>query len=141
MSNFTINHLKDIKPIMEELGVPISVNQVEYHPGLNQQALLDHCKNEGILLTAYSPIARGELDAEVLEEIGSKHGKSSVQVALRWLTQKGIIVIPKSSSEEHAKANMEIFNFKLEDEDIEKIDAIGDDQRLINPQGMADFDY
>ena len=142
VSNFTINHLKDIKRIMEELGVPISVNQVEYHPGLDQKELLRYCEEQGIALTAYSPIARGKATkSETLGLIGKEHGKSAAQVALRWLVQKGIVVIPKASSKEHVEQNMAIFDFKLKEEEMASIDAMGGDQRLIDPPLIGDFSY
>ena len=142
VSNFTIHHLQDIKPIMEDLGVPISVNQVEYHPGLNQQALLNYCSEEGITLTAYSPIARGRaVKNDALEMIGQQHDKSAAQVALRWLVQKGIVIIPKTSSKEHAAENMAIFDFTLSKEEMEQIDALGSKERLINPPLIGDFNY
>lgn len=140
VSNFTVNHLKEVLPIVKELGIKIDVNQVEFHVFLYQKELLEFCKNEGIVLTAYSPLARGEvLGNEVLKKIGEKYDKTESQVALRWLIEKGLIVIPKASSEEHLKDNFDI-DFSLDEEDIEKIDNLNQDKRMVNPS-FSEFDY
>lgn len=137
VSNFTIKHLKEALAAAQEVGVTINVNQVEYHPGLNQQELLDYCKNNDIVITAYSPLARGKLSRK-LKEIGKKYDKSDAQVALRWIIQKGIVAIPKASSIEHQEENMNIWDFSLADEEMEQIDALGDNDRLISPR-FAEF--
>jgi diketogulonate reductase-like aldo/keto reductase len=105
--------------------VPVEVNQVEYHPYLNQQKLLDTCKQSNVVLTAYAPLAKGRaVDDQLLAETGRVHGKSAAQTALRWLVQKGISVIPKASSEAHLRANMDIFDWSLTDEEMARIDAL-----------------
>lgn len=135
VSNYTIERLETELPIAKDMGLVISANQVEYHPGLNQEDLLDYCVNKDIALVAYSPLGRGDILAEsVLGEIGQKYSKTKVQVSLRWLTQKGIVAIPKSSSKQHLKENLDIFDFSLTDEEIEIIDDLGNSQRLINPE-------
>ena len=131
VSNFTINHLKKAMEVSE---VPITVNQVEYHPYLNQEELLNFCKKNNIILTAYSPLARGEVFKDnLLKEIAEKYNKSAAQVTLRWLIQKGIVVIPKSKNEKKIKENKEIFDFKLKREDVDKINNIKIKKRLVNP--------
>ena len=141
VSNFTIHHLKDTFKITKELGLPVSVNQVEFHPMLYQKELLDFCKENNIVITSYSPLARGKVFEEpILNNIAKKYNKTAGQIALRWLLEKGTIVIPKASSETHLKENLEILNFKLNQDDIKKIDSIKEKQRLINPD-FAEFDY
>ncbi len=138
VSNFTINHVKDALKATE---LPVGVNQVEFHPFLYQEDLLEFCDDNDIKLTAYSPIARGKvLKSDVLNEIGENHGKTAAQVSLRWLLQHGMIAIPKSSSEEHLRENLDVFDFHLSDGEVEKIDNLNREERLINP-GFADFDY
>ena len=136
ISNFTIPLIKEA---LRATNTPITVNQVEYHPYLNQEELLKFCKQNNIVITAYSPLARGKvLDDLLLNEIAKAHKKTVSQIALRWLLQKGIIVIPKASSEAHLKENLDIFNFELSREEIELIDSIKKKQRLVNPS-FAEF--
>lgn len=137
VSNFTIARLRRA---IAATDLPITVNQVEYHPYLNQEALLDFCQRNQIALTAYSPIAKGRVMSNpLLTEIGKRHSKSAVQVSLRWMIQKDIIVIPKASSEGHMAANMSIFDWMLSEDEMERIDAIPERVRLIDP-GWANFD-
>ena len=140
VSNFTINHLKDTLVITEELDLPISVNQVEFHPLLYQEELLDFCKEKNIIITAYSPLAQGEIfKNQTLKEIANKYNKTAGQIALKWLLEKNIIVIPKTSSASHLQENLNL-NFELAKEDIEKIDKLNKNQRIVDP-GFAEFDY
>lgn len=134
VSNFTTAHLEEALRIAKRLDLPISANQVECHPGLNQQDLLDYCKDKRIQVIAYSPIARGKVNkSDVLRKMAAEKGKTPAQVALRWAIDKGMAVIPKATSIDHLEENLAIFDFELSRQDIEKIDSIGDDQRLIDP--------
>lgn len=136
VSNFTIQHLEEAKKHSRK----IAVNQVEYHPYLNQQELLEYCHKQKIKVTAYSPLGRGKiLHDKTLTTIAHAHQKSSAQVCLRWLLQKGMVVIPKASSEHHLKTNMEIFDFSLTEKETQLINTIAANERLVNP-GFAEFD-
>ena len=131
ISNFYGRRLEEALDASE---IPLVVNQVEFHPHLYQKELLKYCGMKNVLLTAYSPLARGKiLDDEVLSEIGRRHGKSVPQVSLRWLVQHGITVIPKSSSERHLRENTDIFSWKLTKKEMDDIDSIKTADRLINP--------
>lgn len=135
VSNFTINHLKEAI----DTGIQFSVNQVEFHPTLNQKELLDFCKQNNIILTAYSPIGRGEdLQHPVIQKLAEKYEKSPSQVILNWEMQKGIVVIPKSGNPEHIADNFKSLNWNLTSEDIERIDRIDEKNRIVNP-GFAEF--
>lgn len=137
VSNFTVRHLKEA---LEVTQVPIANNQVEFHPFLYQKELLDFCTENGIIVTAYSPLGRGDiLDDRVIGELAKKHEKNPAQIILKWLIEKGIIVIPKSSSREHLRSNMEIFDFELEKEDMKRIDSLNKRHRYLNPS-FAEFD-
>ena len=104
ISNFNIGRVKEAK---EKSEIPVSVNQVKYHPYLNQESLLEECRKNKIALTAYSPLARGKIaNDKTLKDIAEKHNKTVSQISLRWLLQKNIIVIPKASSEKHLRENM-----------------------------------
>ncbi len=140
VSNFTITHLKKAIAIGKELDLKISANQVEFHPGLYQKELLEFCKDNDIVLTAYSPLTRGDVsENETMKEIAEKYNKTPAQVALRWMTEKDVVVIPKASSEGHIKENIDIEDFTLDDEDAKRIDDMGSDNRLIVPP-FAEFD-
>lgn len=129
VSNFTVGHLEQA---MAASPVPILANQVEFHPFLYQRELLDFCKRQGIVLTAYSPLARGLVNEnETIRKIGQKHGKTAGQISLRWCHEKGCIVIPKASSEAHLLENLAIFDFELDAEDHRQLDNLPQ-QRLIN---------
>ncbi|MBI4159501.1 aldo/keto reductase [Candidatus Woesearchaeota archaeon] len=130
ISNFSIRLMKEA---IEKSEIPISVNQVEYHPYLNQEALLESCKEENVVLTAYSPLARGDiLDDKLLKEITKKYNRTISQLVLRWLVQKRTVVIPKASSEAHIKENMDIFSWKISEEDMNKISSIDKRERVVN---------
>lgn len=110
-------------------------NQVEYHPFLGQDDVLALCRQHDLLLTAYSPIAQGKaLDNKTLQEIGEAHGKSPVQVTLRWLIQQdNVAAIPRTSSAEHRAANFDIFDFALSDDEMDRISNLARGKRLVDP--------
>lgn len=140
VSNFTIRHLKQALSICQSISLPITVNQVEFHPFLYQEALLNFCKENKIYLTAYRPIARGMVnDNVIIRKIAEKFKKTPTQITLKWLIQQEIIAIPKSSSEEHLRENFDIFDFELENSDIEAIKKVNQNKRLVNTE-IADFD-
>ncbi len=130
VSNFAISHLEEALKVSQ---IPIVVNQVEFHPYLYQKELLDYCTKNGIIITAYSPLSRGKVFSEKkMTEISKKYNKTPGQITLKWMVEKNIVVIPKASSLKHLKSNMEIFDFKLtENEDI-MIEALNKNSRMIN---------
>ncbi len=136
ISNATIAHLREII----KQGIQIAVNQVEFHPFLNQSKLLEFCTDHQLAVTAYSPIVQGAVANELtLIEIGKKHKKTPAQVSLRWLIQKGLIVIPKASSEAHLKENIEVFDFDLTREEMQQIEKISTTHRVVFPE-FHEFD-
>lgn len=139
VSNFPVHMVQ--KALQQ--GANIVTNQVEYHPLIDQEKLYDFLNSEDISLTAYSPIAQGEvIGNETLKAIAAKHGKTEVQVTLRWLIQQeGIAAIPRSSKVEHIEANLQIFDFKLEQEDVEQINKLrSQNKRVVNPAFAPDWD-
>ncbi|MGC8777629.1 MAG: aldo/keto reductase [Candidatus Caldatribacteriaceae bacterium] len=120
VSNFDIPLLEKARQIAPS---PVLTNQVECHPYLAQKDLVRYCQEKKVILTAYSPLARGRLRGDpVLGRIGKKYGKSPNQVALRWLIQQGMVAaIPKAQSVVHQKENLEIFDFTLTPEEMEEI--------------------
>ncbi len=116
-------------------SVPICNLQIEYHPFTKRKELPEFCKANEITITAYSPLARGKVfKNQTLKKIAEKYQKSAAQVSLKWLLQKGNIVIPKASSQDHLEQNMELFDWQLDLEDIERIDNIQNQRRLVDTQ-------
>ncbi|HET6522316.1 MAG TPA: aldo/keto reductase, partial [Geminicoccaceae bacterium] len=132
VSNFTVRLLKES---VGKHGADLLCDQVEYHPFLSQNAVLGYLRANDMMLTAYSPLARGKVvDDPTLGAIGGKYGKNAGQVALRWLVeQDGVAAIPRSSSERHIRANFEIFDFELSHEDKAAIDRLAGNQRFVSP--------
>lgn len=130
VSNFTISHLK---PALET-GIDISMNQVEFHPSLNQEELRQFCVDNGVAITAFSPFAQGEdLKLPVIQELAKKYEVSPGQIILNWLLSKDIVAIPRSRNPNSIHDNLQAYTWQMEQEDIAFIDGIGGNNRLINP--------
>lgn len=128
--NFDVPRLREA---MAASRVPVCNDQVEYHPYRHRRAIPQFCQEHDIALTAYCPLARGRVNHDpLLIRIGRKYGKSPAQVSLRWLLQKGAIVIPKASSVEHLKANMDMDGWDLSEEDMRAIDENGIEAKLVD---------
>ena len=121
--------VSNFPPSMVEEAVrhaTVFCNQVEYHPYKGQDELLEQAKDMDYLLTAYSPVAKGAvLNDRTLLDIGEAHSKTSAQVALRWLIQQEkIAAIPKATGEDHLKSNLDLFDFELSNEEMERISGL-----------------
>ena len=98
------------------------VNQMEFHPSLVQQDLLDFCMKNKIQYEAWSPLKRGALfNNPLLLEIAKKYNKNVAQIIIRWDLQKGVVTIPKSTNKDRIISNANVFDFHLSDEDIKRI--------------------
>jgi diketogulonate reductase-like aldo/keto reductase len=130
VSNFTVQLLEEASAITPALVC----NQVECHPFLNQDKVFAACKKHGMAMVAYSPIARGSAPGnKVLERIGKTHGKSAAQVSLRYLTQQGIVVIPRTTRFDRLKENFAIFDFELSDAEMAEIHRLsGRGDRIVD---------
>jgi 2,5-diketo-D-gluconate reductase B len=137
ISNFTVALIREARALSEE---PLIVDQVEYQPYLNQDAVREELRAHGMALIAYSPLAQGRVFGDpTLARIAERHGRNPGQVALRWLIQQDVVAaIPRSSREAHAKANLEIFDFTLSDAEMTEIAALAQPGgRRVDPAGMA----
>ncbi|MDE2228080.1 MAG: aldo/keto reductase [Alphaproteobacteria bacterium] len=136
VSNFTVALLHEA---IAKHGADIVCNQVEYHPYLSQRPVLAALAQYELVLTAYSPLARGRVVADRdLARIGKAYGKTPSQVALRWLLdQPNVAAVPKSASRIHLAADFAIFDFTLSAADRAIIDAKRGATRLVDPAGWA----
>lgn len=122
VSNFWPEHLE---ALLDSAKIKPAVNQIEFHPGYWQPETTQYCKEKGIVLQAWSPLARGRIFGnEILIEIANRHHKTVSQIALRWIVQQGVIPIPKAASKERMNENFDIFDFALSDEEMELINNL-----------------
>ena len=139
ISNFTAEQTQRAQELSDH---DLLTNQVEYHPFISQDEVLEKCRDHDMMLTAYSPLARGDvMGNQTLQEIGENYGKSEVQVALRWLIQQeNVCAIPKATSLEHQKANLDIFDFELSDQEMEKVSSLAENDRKVDPDFGPEWD-
>lgn len=127
VSNFQPHHLDDL---LADAEVVPAVNQIEFHPLLTQNELLDYCAQKGIQVEAWSPLAQGKLfDNEVVTTIAEKYGKSPAQVLLRWVLDKGVVVLTRSVKEERIVDNANIFDFQLTADEVDQLNALNKNER------------
>jgi 2,5-diketo-D-gluconate reductase A len=125
VSNFTEVELEQL---LKTAKIVPAVNQIELHPRLPQTDLVTFCQNKNIVVTAYSPLARGSgvLDHPKMLEVANRRNVSTAQAALRWNVERGVAVIPKSVTPSRIKANADIFTFAFDETDMETIKRVED---------------
>ena len=130
VSNFTVA-LIDEAALAEE---PLICNQVEVHPFIDQSKVIAACRRQGMATVAYSPVARGGVKSDkLLARIAKAHGKSAAQVSLRFLVQRGIVVIPRTSRVERLSENLAIFDFVLSEAEMAEIAGLArHDVRIVD---------
>ncbi len=122
VSNFMPHH---IEMITADSGVMPMVNQLKLCPGVLQPEIVNYCKEKNIIIEAYSPFGTGSvLKAPELLEMAEKYGKTVGQIVLRWAIQMGFIPLPKSVTAERIRQNLDVFDFVLQEEDINKISSL-----------------
>jgi len=137
VSNFTLAMLEEAVSVCPE---PLVTNQIEYHAYLPQDRMLAALKKHRMILTAYCPLARGELlNDSVLAAIGKAHGKTVAQVALRWLIQQPMVAaVPRALSENLIEENLNVFDFTLTEAEMQKISALRSKRvRIADPPERA----
>jgi 2,5-diketo-D-gluconate reductase B len=137
VSNFTSTQFSEALDL-----APVIVNQVEYHPFLDQSALLGVCRERGVELTAYRPLGKGEaLDHPTIREIASAHDATPAQVTLAWLIgQERVSAVPKASSPERRRENLGALELELSADERAAIDALPKDRRAVETQWSPDWD-
>ena len=129
VSNYSIEELKETLDNSEIVPV---INQVEFHPYLYQKDLLRFCKSNMIQLEAYSPLTRGKrLNDPRIVRIAKAYDKSPAQILVRWSLQHDLVVIPKSSHEERILENSQVFDFHMNQKDMQILDSLNEDLRTV----------
>ena len=138
VSNFEIRHLEELRKVS---GIVPAVNQIECHPLCYPKELIEYCQGNGIQVQAYAPLARGAyLDNDVLCVLGTKYAHTPAQIGLRWAVQKEISVIPKSVHPERIASNSRIFDFEIEQEDMDLLDTLNQDYHSAHiPEDLRDI--
>ncbi len=122
ISNFMPHH---IDATLEIATIKPMVNQIRLYPGFELSKTVEVCKKHGILLEAYSPLGTGKIfEAQELKEIAEKYNKSVAQLCIRYSLQKGYIPLPKSQTPSRIKENIDVYDFKISEEDMKKIESI-----------------
>jgi diketogulonate reductase-like aldo/keto reductase len=139
VANFTAPMIFDL---LSYAKIQPAVNQIELHPYLQQQELVDYCAHNNIVLTAYSPLGSpGNFkekglpviaEDKTIIEIAGSHNKSPAQVLIRWGIQRGTVVIPKSTHPERIKENIEVFDFELSAAEMKTIAGLNKNLRFVD---------
>jgi diketogulonate reductase-like aldo/keto reductase len=136
VSNFTTMMLVDL---LSYAKIRPTINQIEIHPYNSQQDLVDFCHKQKIQVTAYSPLGSSDInmhrpiDDKTIIEIAAQYKKTPAQILIRWSLQRNLIVIPKSTNLDRVAENINIFDFELSNEDIEKINKLNKNHRFVDP--------
>ncbi len=141
VSNFPSAMLAEAVSLADE---PLCANQVEYHPFLNQDAVLAACRRHGMAMTSYAPIARAGalLNEAVIRDIARDKGRNEAQIVLRWhIQQDQVVAIPKSSDPARIRSNFDLEGFELSDDEMARISALARrDGRTIDPGWAPEWD-
>jgi len=128
VSNFLVKHLESLAAESDALP---SVNQIELHPHMQQNELRAYHADHGIATEAWSPLGQGQLlEDATLAQLAREHGRSVAQIILRWHLQLGDIAIPKSSNPERIRQNIDVFDFELSADDMNRIAHLNQDRRI-----------
>ena len=140
VSNFTAPMLNDL---ISYAKVKPAVNQIELHAYLQQSELVEFCKYNNVVVTAYSPLGSPGnykdkgfpelIEDKTIKEIANNHKKSPAQVLIRWGIQRGTVLIPKSTTPERIKENIDVFDFELSEEEMKIIQELNRNLRFVNP--------
>ncbi|KAH9825701.1 2,5-diketo-D-gluconic acid reductase A [Teratosphaeria destructans] len=128
VSNYGVHHLNELEEWQEsqpkEKAGTLSVNQIELHPWLQRKDIVEWCKARNVVLEAYSPLVRGtRFNDTMLTPLVKKHNKTPAQILLRWGLQQGFVVLPKSVTKSRIEENKEIYDFELDENDMNSLDT------------------
>ncbi|WP_322770914.1 aldo/keto reductase [Staphylococcus epidermidis] len=128
VSNFTPEHFE---ALLAQVSIKPVINQVEFHPYLTQNKLRKYLEAQNIIMESWSPLMNSQiLHDEVINEVANEVGKTPAQVVIRWNIQHDVVVIPKSVTPHRIEENLDIWNFELSDNQMERIDQLNQDKRI-----------
>lgn len=139
VANCHQHHLEEIFKICKYKP---EIGQFEIHPLFTQKALIDYYQSHGILVEAYTPVARYDdrlVRLPLLKKIAEKYNKGLIQIVLRWHVQNGVVPLVRSMSPKHQQENIDIFDFKLSEEEMKAIDGVNINSRLRYDPDNCDF--
>ena len=139
VSNYNVAQLKEV----QQESVNIVVNEIEYHPWINQSKLTDYMQQLRLPVIAYTPLGRGMMIKDkTIASIANAHHRPPAQIVLRWMMQKeNFIAIPKASSPGHLKENIDVFDFNLSEQEMKQIDSLSrENRRVVDAQPGAKWD-
>jgi diketogulonate reductase-like aldo/keto reductase len=126
VSNFSAYQLSAVHHVSD---VPIAVNQIEFHPWFQRPDLVDYCRETDTVIEAAAPLARTEtFEDDTVQELAEQYEKSPAQIVLKWAVENDVVVIPKSSSPEHVRQNLDLFDWSFETADRERLDELDRDE-------------
>lgn len=135
VSNFSEAQIREV---IDATGEVPSVNQIEWSPFGHSMDMLEFCRDEGIVIQAYSPLTRAhELYGTHIEELADAYGKTPAQLLLRWNIQLGTVPIPKASSIEHLEENLDIFDFEISADDMADLNNLNEEYSVL--QGSLSY--
>jgi methylglyoxal/glyoxal reductase len=142
VSNYTVRHLKELAvqgAVSSAPPLTPMVNQFELHPFNTRKELVVYCQENGIAVTSYSPLARGRKLADpALAAIAARYHKTPAQLAIRWVLQQGMIVIPKSVHRERIIENAQVFDFEIKPDDMKLVDGLNENYSVVPPDWAPD---
>ncbi|MHC9400944.1 aldo/keto reductase [Staphylococcus epidermidis] len=128
VSNFTPEHFE---ALLVQVSIKPVINQVEFHPYLTQNKLRKYLEAQNIIMESWSPLMNSQiLHDEVVNEVANEVGKTPAQVVIRWNIQHDVVVIPKSVTPHRIEENLDVWNFELSDNQMERIDQLNQDKRI-----------
>lgn len=126
VSNFSAYQLSCAQHVS---SVDIAVNQIEFHPLFQRPDLVDYCRETDTVIQASAPLGRTEVfDHPLVQELADTYEKSPPQIILKWEVERDVVPLPKSSSPDHVRANLDLFNWEIDEADLERLDAAEEDQ-------------
>ncbi len=139
VSNFTMAQLDEALGV--DGGDGIVTNQIEVHPFLANKALVDHCKEKGVRVTGYMPLAVGKvMEDDTLKQIADDHGVTAAQIALAWVAARDIVVIPSSTKRAHQQSNLDAMSLSLSSDEIERINVLDRGERIADLSFAPEWD-
>jgi 2,5-diketo-D-gluconate reductase A len=122
VSNYSAGELREL---IAQASVPPAVNQIEFNPFAYRRRLVEACKQEQVVVQAYSPLMQGHgIDDRRISAVAQKYGRSNAQVLLRWALQRDTVVLPKSAHQDRIQANAQLFDFNLDPDDLAALDGL-----------------